>query len=419
MRTDERSTRRQFIGSAGLGVAGALVVRQSASAAVRGAEQAPAATPPAASASRALPRRRLGRDGGEVPVLSLGAVMDADNQLAYHAAYDAGVRCWDTAHVYASGASELGIGQFLAAHPEKRKDLVIITKCSIFGKDGPGSLAVIRAEELDQRLALSLERMKTDYVDVYYGVHELVQVDQLSDEVRRWAERAKREGKIRQLGISTHRNRKELLAISKIEWVDVVQTIYNFRLQSDPEVHDAVAACAAAGKGVVAMKVIGHGAEANRPEDAGLLAHFLERGLTPGQAKVKAVIDDPSVTTACVGMKDAETLAANVQAATERRALSQQDRRVLVDYARATRSNYCGGCDDRCERALPCVGQVLRQLMYFNSYGQERRAREAFGRLPQAVRERIASLQLDEAEALCPHGVPIRDRVADAVRLLA
>jgi aryl-alcohol dehydrogenase-like predicted oxidoreductase len=407
--TNDPSGRRRFVGLAGLGLGGALVPREA------GPDEAPGP-----AARRPLERRRLGRNGPEVAVLALGAVMDADNQVPYLAAYDMGIRCWDTANVYGNGASEIGIGRFLAAHPPARKDVVIISKSSIFGEEGPGSHAVVRAEELDRRLELSFRRMNTDYVDVYYGVHELVGVDQLSDEVRRWAERAKGDGRIRQFGISTHRSKKELLEISRFDWVDVVQTIYSFRAQRDPEVREAVAACHASGKGVVAMKVIGHGPEANRPEDAGLLAHFLARGLTPGQAKVKAVIEDTSVTTACVGMKDVDQIAANVEAASDGRKLTDADDRALAEYARATLGNYCGGCDDLCDNAdTRCVSQVLRQLMYFNSYGQETRAREAFRRLPAAVREELARLEMDAAERRCPHGVPVRQRVAEALTRLA
>jgi aryl-alcohol dehydrogenase-like predicted oxidoreductase len=409
--TNGRSDRRRFLGIAGLGTFGAIAATEAHSG-----EKAR----DAAAAPRAMEKRRLGRSGPEVAVLALGAVMDADNQVPYQAAFDMGVRCWDSAHVYANGASEIGIGRFLAANPKARKDLVLITKSSIFGEAGPGSHAVVHAEELDRRLDLSLERMQTSYVDVYYGVHELVGVDQLSGEVERWAERAKRDGRIRQFGISTHRNKKELLAISKIPWVEVVQTIYNFRLQREPEVRESVAACHESGQGVVAMKVIGHGAEANQPQDQALLAHFLERGLTPGQAKIKAVVDDPSVTTACVGMKDLDLLSANIQAATDGRKLTEADERALTEYARVTRRSYCGGCGDLCDEGdTPCVSQVLRQLMYFNAYGQEGRAREAFGKLPEAVRGRLASGDLAGAERRCPHGVPVRQRVSEALTRLA
>jgi predicted aldo/keto reductase-like oxidoreductase len=406
-----RSDRRRFLGVAGLGMGGALAAAEARSDdPARGGAAAP----------REMEKRRLGRGGPEVAVLALGAVMDADNQVPYQAAFDLGVRCWDSAHVYANGASEIGIGRYLAANPKARKDLVLITKSSIFGEAGPGSHAVVKSEELDRRLELSLERMQTSYVDVYYGVHELVGVDQLSDEVERWAERAKRDGRIRHFGVSTHRNRKELLAISRIQWVEVVQTIYNFRLQRDPEVRESVSACHESGKGVVAMKVIGHGAEANQPQDQELLAHFLERGLTPGQAKVKAVVEDPFVTTACVGMKDLDLLGANIQAATDGQKLTAADVRALTEYARATRGNYCGGCDDLCDAGDSlCVSQVLRQLMYFNAYGQEGRAREAYRRLPEQVRERLASVDLAAAEQRCPHGIPVRQRVSEALTRLA
>ena len=409
-RTGDLAGRRRFVGLAGLGLGGALTARHA------GSDEAPG---PAAT-RRPLERRRLGRNGPEVAVLALGAVMDADNQDPYRAAYELGVRCWDTANIYGNGASEIGIGRFLAANPKARKDLVIITKSSIFGEAGPGSHAVVRAEELDRRLELSFERMKTDYVDVYYGVHELVGVDQLSDEVRRWAERAKQDGRIRQFGISTHRSKKELLAIAGMGWVDVVQTIYNFRVQRDPEVRESVAACHESGKGVVAMKVIGHGTEAHQAGDEALLAHFLARGLTPGQAKIKAVVEDAAVTTACVGMKDVDTLAANVEAVSDGRKLTDADGHALSEYARATLGNYCGGCDSLCDDDdARSVSQVLRQLMYFNSYGQEGRAREAFRRLPAAVRDQLARLELDAAERRCPHGVPVRRRVAEALTRLA
>jgi hypothetical protein len=57
--------------------------------------------------------------------------------------------------------------------------------------------------------------------------------------------------------------------------------------------------------------------------------------------------------------------------------------------------------------------------MYFNAYSQEGRAREAFRKLPEAVRERLASGDLAGAERRCPHGVPVRQRVSEALTRLA
>ena len=54
----------------------------------------------------------------------------------------------------------------------------------------------------------SLERMKTDYIDLYF-VHGISGVDELEKGTRTWAEKAKAEGKIKFFGFSSHSNIEE------------------------------------------------------------------------------------------------------------------------------------------------------------------------------------------------------------------
>ncbi len=78
-----------------------------------------------------VPRRKLGKTGVEVPVLSLGAMFNiVDNQIILRNTLDRGVNYWDTAHSYAGGNSEIGIGKYLAKNPEVRKELFIVSKAS-------------------------------------------------------------------------------------------------------------------------------------------------------------------------------------------------------------------------------------------------------------------------------------------------
>ena len=68
-----------------------------------------------------VPRRRLGRTGADVPVVGVGCIYDftklghiLDGALRYGVAY------WDTATNYSRTRSQLGIGQYLEKHPDKR-----------------------------------------------------------------------------------------------------------------------------------------------------------------------------------------------------------------------------------------------------------------------------------------------------------
>jgi len=76
-----------------------------------------------------------------------------------------GINFFDTANVYAVGASEEVLGRFLQAHT-RRENVVIATKAHGVMRDEPNGRGLSRKEiffELDQ----SLRRLQTDYVDLY------------------------------------------------------------------------------------------------------------------------------------------------------------------------------------------------------------------------------------------------------------
>jgi len=193
-----------------------------------------------------VPRRELGKTGVKVPCLSLGILFNVvDSQIILRSALQRGVNCWDTASNYAGGNSELGIGKFLSKNPEARKGLFIVTKAS-YAKN---------VADVEKCLQTSLKRMNTKYIDLYYGVHNLSDSAQLTDELRQWAKSAKERKLIRFFGFSTHKNMAQCLsAAAKLDWIDVIMTAYNFRLMQDPKLQAAVEACHKVGIGLIAMK---------------------------------------------------------------------------------------------------------------------------------------------------------------------
>ena len=370
-----------------------------------------------------VPRRRLGKTGAQVPCLALGGDFNlVDNQVILREALKWGVSYWDTAHWYARGNSELGIGKFLAKNPQIRKELFIVTKAS----------GAENAQDVEERLQTSLQRMNTGYIDLYFGVHMLSDPAQLTGELKQWAESAKKRKLIRFFGFSTHKNMAQCLAAtSKLDWIDAIMLMYNFRLMQDPEIQAAVELCHKADIGLIAMKVQGHGqkvpwadtrCDLETEEDKKLVKHFLERGFTGGQAKIKVVLEDEKFSSACVMMENVAILTSNAAAVLDKTELTEADMAAFKKYAAATCSGYCAGCAHICDSALPdtpYVSDIMRYLMYYNSYGDKNRARELFAQIPGNVRNKLLSTDYSPAEAHCPQRMPIGKLVAEAVGKLA
>jgi predicted aldo/keto reductase-like oxidoreductase len=360
-----------------------------------------------------VPERKLGKTGIKLPCLCLGGNQDLiANQIVLRMAPRWGVTYWDSAYIYTGGNSEIGIGNFLTKNPKMRKKLFITSKAS-------------RAKtiaQVEERLQTSLKRAKTDYFDLYYGYHQCPNPALLTNELKEWAESAKKRKLIRHFGISTHQNMADVLAAAaKLDWIEVVMTIYNFRLMQDKKLNAAIDACHKAGKGIMAIKTLGMGQKITTDEDKKLTSHFLQKGFTKEQAKIKAVLQDKRFTAVCVGMKNIRELTSNVAAALDKTKLTQADTQALTEYARATCDGYCAGCAKICNSALPdtpYVNDIMRYLMYYKSYGEHDEARKLFAQIPANVRNKLLSTDFAPVEARCPQHLPIGSLVAEAVTRL-
>jgi predicted aldo/keto reductase-like oxidoreductase len=369
-----------------------------------------------------VPKRKLGKTGVEVSCLGLGTNR-LDNQIILRRAIEMGVTCWDAAHSYVGGNSEREIGKLLSKSPKLRKKLFLITKAS-FAKT---------IEQKEKYLHESLERMNTDYIDLYYAIHGLSDPALLTNELKQWVESIKKRGLIRLVGFSTHSNMPQCLtAAVKVGWIDALTTSYNFRLMQNDEMTAAVETCHKAGVGLITMKSVAltfkerdmleAGKKIETDEDKKLLKRFLEKGFAEGPAKIKTVLADERISSACVGMNNVALLNSNVAGVLGKTKLTRADRDIFAEYAKATCSSYCAGCAHICNSALPetpYISEIARYLMYYNSYGDKDRARELFAAIPGEVRGKLLSADYSAAEACCPQHIPIAEMVAEAVDKLA
>jgi len=111
----------------------------------------------------------------------------AESVATVHAALDAGVNLFDTAEGYGGGDSESALGQALLG---RRHEAVIATKV------GRASLS---ADEVRRACEASLQRLRTDYVDLYQ-IHWPSRSVPLSETMEA-LERLREQGKVRAIGV--------------------------------------------------------------------------------------------------------------------------------------------------------------------------------------------------------------------------
>lgn len=218
-----KSTRRQFLATSAAvagGLIGSAACRnglQSSTAQSEMKEFAKAAPPlstpqsdlahaPAGAAPKTLetlPSRVLGRTDINVPVLGLGGSAsplsrpgsEAEAVAIIERAYEGGIRYFDTAANY--GPSEERLGQVL---PAVRSEVIVATKTSRRDYDAAW-----------KQLETSLQRLKTDYVDLwqFHAITYDWDVDTLLEPRQgaiKAAEEAKEQGLIRAIGVTGHNN---------------------------------------------------------------------------------------------------------------------------------------------------------------------------------------------------------------------
>ncbi len=359
-----------------------------------------------------VPTRLFGKTNISVSTLSLGGMFDIPaNQIILNLAVKFGVTYWDTAYRYGGGLSEEGIGIFFNKKPDIRKKIFLVSK-SISRKP----------EGMTEQLETSLKRMNTNYIDLYF-IHAVGGIDEIDDSMRKWVEEQKSKGKIRLFGFSTHKNMEKcMMGAAKLGWIDGIMMSYNFRLMHKPEMKEAVQACVDKGIGLTAMKTQGGGSIKTETETVLKMAdRFIRQGFTPEQAKLKAVWEDSRISSICSQMANSTVLMANVAAALDRKSLASKDMGLLNQYACETSSDYCAGCGHICESAfngkVP-ISDIMRHLMYHNSYGEKDFTGTLDKKLAMGLK-RMASLDFSSAEKKCPQKMAVGDLMKKAAEVLS
>jgi len=327
-----------------------------------------------------------------VTTVGYGCMITSDPTVITRAV-DMGINYFDTSRNYQGGQNERMVGAALGA---KRKDIFLASKCDTH--TGAGILG-----ELDT----SLKELGTDHLDVWH-LHGLGSPAQISDELVEAQRKAKEQGKIRFIGVSTHNLPAIVDRVIEAK-IEVVQVQYNFA--SDKSYGPAIDKLNQAGVGVIAMKVMaraggrGRGGQPQRP------ANF-------ASAALKWAINNPAIATTVPSMTDNDQLQENFRAMSER--FGDADSKVLVARLEEIGPYFCrmcGQCDGQCPKGLP-VHDMVRFVMYADGYGQFPLGRENFLRMP-VEHQNVRCGDCTDCAVHCPNGVHVQAQVTRAQELFA
>jgi len=177
-------------------------------------------------------RRPLGKTGIEGSVIVYGCGgLGTEHLPLLRAAYERGVNLYDVAWSYQRGQAEVALGNFVETLKD-RESIHIITKASGFRVPKGSSKEVYTA--LKTSITQSLERLKTDYIDVLYYPHGATDPKQFQNGAMNDAlAKLKEEKLVKHLGASSHTNYKRVAtaAIEKSH-CDVFMPVANICTQN-------------------------------------------------------------------------------------------------------------------------------------------------------------------------------------------
>jgi hypothetical protein len=362
-----------------------------------GAESQQPAAEPSPLSSAKLGYRTLGKTGMKVTTVGFGCMLTSDPSVIERAA-DLGINYFDTARVYQHGNNERLVGVGLK---RKRKEVFLSTKTD-------GTTTESALEDVDT----SLRELGTDYLDVWY-LHGKNRPEQVTDELLEAQQRAKRQGKTRFVGVSTHAPKEMIPWLVQKGATDVVIAIYNFT--RDPGVDPVLEEASKAGMGLIAMKVMAGGFRRVRPSDP-LYAKLQRQGAL--LAALKWVVKNPHIHSTIPSMTDTAQLDENLRAMAE--LYTPEEEKLLAQHLEYITPFYCrtcGKCEGSCAKSLP-VADMLRILTYADGYGQFALGRERFQELPAEV-SGVRCQDCSACTVRCPYGVQVASQLSRAQELFA
>ena len=318
----------------------------------------------------------LGKTGLEVSQMGFGGIpiqkIDAaGTRKLMEQMVEAGLNYIDTARGYT--VSEAFLGEALVGIRDK---FVLATKSMARTKEA-------MAADID----MSLNNLKTDYIDLYQvhnpTVAQLQQVVAEGGALEALTE-AKASGKIGHLGLTAHSLEVFEIALS-MDWVETIMFPYNI---VETQGEKLIAKCAEKNVGFICMKPLAGGAI----EDATLAMRFC--------------CANENISVVIPGMAEPKELDQNLAAVNDVSPLSSAEENKIAAVRRDLGTQFCR----RCNYCAPCsegisIPSVFLFEGYLSRYGLGDWAKSRYGAMAKHASDCVGC---GICETRCPYNLPIR-----------
>jgi len=329
---------------------------------------------------------RLGRTEMMVTGLGFGGipiqrVPEEEAIAVVNKCLDLGINFLDTANGYTTSEERIG-----RAIKGKREEIILATK----------SLARTR-EDIEKHLKLSLERLGTDYIDLYQ-LHNVSDAETLETVLdpngpRAVIEDAKKAGVVKHIGITSH----QVDVAKDIIKTDLFETImfpFNFmvyegndELLSLARQHDV---------GFIAMKPLAGGMIANATIAIKYLLQFPDTVLIPGIERVPEI----------------EEIARVFEGPKE---MTVGEKREMERIKEELGTRFCRKCD-YCQ---PCTAGIsISDVMAFPNLAKRLPPVRLYsGKFAESFEKAADCTDCGECEERCPYNLPIRDMMKEHLKM--
>ena len=351
--------------------------------------------------------KTYGKTGKKISAVSFGGMrfanpdnIDANAVVVLHA-YRRGINYFDTAPFYCNDKSEEIVGA--AVKQMDRDNIYVSTKCMDSTGDG-----------LRKSLEKSLKRLNVDCID-FFHIWCLLTLDGWQERktggALAAAQKAKEEGLISHLVVSSHLNGPELskvLAEGVFEGTTLGYCAINF-----PYRQDAVDAAGRMNLGVVTMNPLGGGAIPKNAKRFDFIRSPKDATVTA--AALRFNVSQPAITSALVGFTTVEQIDEAVAAVEN---FQPYDTAHILSMRKKILDSFKGLCTG-CGYCLPCPAgiDIPRMMDAYNCTILQGKTESAVGRLHwhwglKPADAKACSL-CGACEERCTQKLPIRDRLKE------